>query len=306
LREPDATLAGPDQRPIWTSNYSNDEDFRNVFLLTNAQEKADYYSLTAQLQKQFDNGFFAMVAYTRSRARDLDAAGGSQAISLWPATVTSDRNNPDLSFAGFDQPNRLIGNLSYQTENTTISLFYDGGEAGRFSYAYSGNFGDASNRLMYIPNNGSEINFEEFTLNDEVLTAADQARIFDEYIDQDDYLSGKRGEVVDRNGAVRPWLNRFDFRITEDIKLSPNGKNKLQLSIDILNIGNLINSEWGIPKVAFQENLLNYRGTNDAGQPVYRLNTIPSTTDLPTESYRFSTSLGNTWRMQVGVRYLFN
>ncbi|MFP4506191.1 MAG: TonB-dependent receptor domain-containing protein [Cyclobacteriaceae bacterium] len=306
LRAPDATLAGPDQRPIWNSNYSNDEDFRNVFLLTNARERADYYSFTAQLQKQFDNGFYAMLAYTRSRARDLDAAGGSQAISLWPATVSSDRNNPDLSFAGFDQPNRLIGNLSYQTENTTISLFYEGGEAGRFSYAYSGNFGDASNRLMYVPNNASELNFQEYTAGGEVITIEEQARVLDAYIDQDEYLSSKRGEVIERNGAVQPWLNRFDFRITEDIKLSPNGKNKLQLSIDILNVGNMINSEWGIAKVPFQENLLNYRGTNDAGEPVYRVNTIRGTTDLPTESYRFSTSLGNTWRMQVGVRYLFN
>ena len=307
LRTPDGTLSGPDTRPFWNgTNYSNDPDFRNVFYLTNARRKADYYSFTAQLQKQFDNGFNTMIAYTRSRSRDLDAAGGSQAISLWPATVQVDRNNPDLSFAEFDIPNRLIGSISYQTDNTTISIFYEGADAGRFSYTYSGNFGDASNRLMYIPNNANELVFQQFTLNGRVVTPAEQAALLDAYIDQDEYLSANRGKIAERNGALRPWVNRFDLRITEDLVLSKDSKNKLQLSIDILNVGNLFNSEWGIQRFAFQNNLLNYRGVNAQGQPQYRLNTVPGTSEFPTETFRTSTSLGDTWRMQVGVRYIFN
>lgn len=307
LRTPDGTLSGPDQRPFWNgSNYSNDSDFRNVFYLTNASRKADYYSITAQLQKEFENGFSTMIAYTRSRSRDLDAAGGSQAISLWPATVQSDRNDPELSFAGFDIPNRLIGSLSYQTETSTITLFYEGSDAGRFSYTYSGNFGDASNRLMYIPNSASELVFQEFTLGGRTVTAAEQASLLDAYIDQDEYLSANRGSVAERNGALRPWVNRFDLRFTQDLIFTNDKKNKLQLSIDILNIGNMFNSEWGVPKFAFQNNLLNYRGTNSAGQPEYRLNTVPGTSEFPTETFRTSTSLGDTWRMQVGIRYIFN
>lgn len=307
VRTPDGTFSGPDQRPYWEgSNYSNDDDFRNVFYLTNAQRKADYYSITAQLQKQFDNGFSTMVAYTRSRSRDLDASSGAQAISLWPATVQSDRNDPELSFAGFDIPNRVIANIAYQTDNTTISLFYEGSDAGRFSYTYSGNFGDASNRLMYIPNNASELAFQEFTLNGTTITAAEQAQLLDAYIDQDKYLSENRGSIAERNGAVRPFVNRFDLRITEDIVLSKDQKNRLQLSIDILNIGNMFNSSWGIQKFAYQDNLLNYRGVNSAGQPEYRLNTIPGTSEFPTDTFRNTTSIGDTWRMQVGVRYIFN
>ncbi|MHA7131262.1 TonB-dependent receptor [Algoriphagus namhaensis] len=307
VRDPDGTLAGPDQRPFWNgTNYSNDPDFRNVFYLTNAQRNANYYSLTAQLQKEFDNGFSAMVAYTRSRSQDLDAAGGSQAISLWPATVQADRNDPELSFAGFDIPNRLIGTLSYQTETSTVTLFYEGADAGRFSYTYSGNFGDASNRLMYIPNNANELNFQEFPLGGRTITAAEQATLFEAYINQDEYLRENRGSVAERNGALRPWVNRFDLRFTQDLVFTQDKKNRLQLSIDILNIGNMFNSEWGVQKFAFQNNLLNYRGTNSAGEPVYRLNTIPGTSEFPTETFRTSTSLGDTWRMQVGVRYIFN
>ena len=306
LRTPDGTLSGADPRGYWTSsNYSNDANFRNVFYLTNASEKADYASATVQLSKQFNNGFYAMAAYTRSRARDLDAAAGSQAISLWTATVQNDRNNPELSFAGFDQPNRLIANLAYQTGSTTIGLFYDAGNAGRFSYTYSGNFGDASNRLMYVPNNASEINFETFTLAGQTITPAMQQQILDAYIDQDEYLSGIRGQIAERNGALAPWVHRFDLRILQDIKFTKTDRNKIQLTMDFLNIGNLFNSDWGVPQVVYQRNLLNYRGQTN-GVARYRLNAIPGTAEFPTETFRTTTSVfGNTWRLQMGVKYIF-
>jgi hypothetical protein len=308
VREPDGVFNGPDARPYWNGrSYSSDDDFRNVFYLTNANRLANYYSLTFQLQKQFTNGLSTMVAYTRSRSQDLDAAGGSQAASLWPATVRQDRNNPELSFSGQDQPNRLLGTLSYQNGGTIVGIVYDGGEAGRFSYAYSGNFGDASNRLMYVPNNASELQFQEFSLGGERITAARQAELLNAYIDQDDYLSSRRGQVAERNGAKRPWVNSFDLRLTQDINITKDAKNRLQLSLDFLNVGNLLNSAWGIPQFEFQDNLLNYRGVDAATQqPIYRLNTIPGTSDFPTETFRNSTSLGNTWRLQVGARYIFN
>ena len=305
LRDPNGNLNGPDQRPYWEGNYSNDSDFRNVFYLTNANRKADYVSISAQLQKKFDNGFNAMIAYTASRARDLDTAGGSQAGSLWTATVKEDRNDPELSFAGFDQPNRVIANLSYQTENSTISLFWEGGENGRYSYTYSGNFGDNSNRLIYIPNDASELNFQQFTLAGKTVTAQQQVDLFNAYIDQDDYLSENRGSVAVRNGAKNPWLNRFDMRITQDLKIV-NDKNKIQLSFDFLNIGNMLNSDWGVPQFAFQQTPLNYRGRDSDGEPIYRLNVVPGTTNFPSTTSRASSSIGDTWRLQVGVRYLFN
>ncbi|MEQ8238895.1 MAG: carboxypeptidase regulatory-like domain-containing protein [Cyclobacteriaceae bacterium] len=304
LRTPDGVLAGPDARPYWDGGYSNDDDFRNVFYLTNADEQGDYMSITAELKKQFDNGFYTSVAYTRSRARDYGLDGGSQAISLWSAQVREDRNNPELSYTRFDQPNRLIGLASYQTDNTTISVFYQGGEVGRFSYTYSGNFGDNAQRLLYVPNRASELNFEEFSSGGVTYTVADQEAAFDAYINQDDYLSDKRGEVAERNGAKLPWVHTFDLRLTQDIPLA--NQHKFQLSLDILNFGNLINSDFGIPQTPNQSNVLNFRGRNDNNEPVYRMNFVPGTTEFPTETFRESTSLANTWRAQLGIRYIFN
>ncbi|MGB3149701.1 MAG: carboxypeptidase regulatory-like domain-containing protein, partial [Maribacter sp.] len=192
------------------------------------------------------------------------------------------------------------------TDNTTISVFWEGGENGRYSYTYSGDFGDDSQRLMYIPNDASELNFEEFTLGGNTLTEQAQVNALNAYIAQDEYLRENRGQVAERNGAKNPWLNRYDLRITEDINLTRDKKNKIQLSMDFLNVGNMFNSDWGVPQFELQRNLLNYRGINAAGEPVYRLNSVSGTSELPTESFRPSSSIGETWRLQVGIRYLFN
>lgn len=68
-----------------------------------------------------------------------------------------------------------------------------------------------------MPTVASELTYEEFALDGVTYSAADQARIFDEFIDQDPYLSQRRGQVAERNGAVRPWVHRFDLRILQDM-----------------------------------------------------------------------------------------
>lgn len=76
--------------------------------------------------------------------------------------------------------------------------------------------------------------------------------------------------------------------------------------MDFTNVGNMFNSNWGIPQVEWQNNPLNLRRVGANGVPVYRVNSNPGTNELINETFRTSNSLGNLWRMQVGVRYIFN
>lgn len=318
-REPDTNWAGPDERPIWvpTTGFfgpSSDPYFRQVLYLTNSDVLPDYISGTVSLSKSFNNGIDITAAYTASRSRDIDATGGSQAQSLVPTIVKENRNSPELSFANFDQPHRIISTISYTTENTTISLLYEGGYAGRFSYTIANagglntltNIGDGQARLVYVPNSASELNFEPFTLGGRTITAEEQARAFDAFIDQDKFLSRSRGSIFERNAGLQPWVNTFDLSLAQRINITNNSKNRLELRLDFLNVGNLLNPEWGVPQFAWQTSILNYRGTNTAGEPVYRITTNPGTSDIINETFRPSTSINNVWRMQVGVRYLFN
>ncbi len=317
LSNPSGHFSGADPRPYFDS-YTKDSRFNEIMLLSNTNQ-GYYASITAQIQKEFDNGIYASLAYTRGVSRDYGLIGGSQAASLWPAVVSVDRNQPEMGFNRFDQPNRIVAYASYNTSGiterfpTTVSLFYTGGEGGRFSYVYSGNFGDRAQRLMYIPRDASEINLLPIMDGDQVdLSPEQQWNILNAYIEQDDYLKANRGKIAERNGALLPWLHRFDLRIAQDIAIPglPNN-HKLQITADILNLGNLINSEWGVSENVWQSALLNYAGRDtdpDSGtynQPLYRLNTVPGTDGLPSETYRTVININQTWRAQIGVRYHF-
>ena len=307
LPDPQGHFEGPDPRPYYTSSTTS-STFNNVYMLRNAQKNGYYYSLTFQLNKRFWKGLNGNVAYTHSRAKDYGFGGGSQAAEIWAGTVRENRNNPELGYSNTHYPHRLMGWLSYKTGNTTVSLFYDGGQ-GTYSYTYQGNFGDGANRLFYIPNNASELRFEEFTVDDVVYTPAKQAELLDAFIDQDAYLKGRRGQYAERNAAKYPWNHRFDFRMVHDFHITTfkDTKHRLQLSLDVLNIGNLFNSNWGGYKTTDFAQVLSYRSVDAASQePIYRIRLANGTNEPPTETFRNNVSLSNTWRAQVGIRYIFD
>jgi hypothetical protein len=313
LPQPTGFFSGPDQRPYWTGNRIN-APFTQAIYLANTNQ-GFYGSLMAQIQRTWDNGMYFMVAYTRSVARDPGLTGGSTAGSLWTSNVINNRNAPEMSWTRFDQPNRIIGNVSKSFEygkifKTTLSLFYEGGEQGRFSYVTGGNMaGDLDARMIYVPADPSEINFVPLTVgsgaNQVVYTPEQQSAAFFNYIAQDDYLSTRRGQYAERNGAKFPWVHRFDFRLLQDFGVDVKGKkNVLQLSLDILNVGNMINNEWGVQKLINQPTILNYAGRNANNEPTYRINLDRN--QLPTETFRPNANLSQVWQMQFGVRYIFN
>ncbi|MBD2766446.1 TonB-dependent receptor [Hymenobacter sp. BT664] len=304
-------------------------------ILMRNTNKGYSYAVTAQLQKTFASGIYASVAYTYSDARSVND-GGSIAQSIWrDRAVSGDPNANVLSYSNFLQQHRVIASASYRREylnhlGTTLSLFFEAAPAvvnntSRFSYVYSGDMngdGQTSNDLMYIPRNQSEINLQPITLTAAqgggVYSAAEQWNDLDNYISQDSYLSKHRGEYAERNGAVRPWQNRLDLRLLQDVftNLGEN-RNTLQLSLDIFNIGNLINSNWGTIQTPNRVNPLTFNGYNAQGQPVFEYrylvnpvrnadNTVTPGTKL-TDTFRNDTgAIGSRWQGQIGIRYLFN
>ncbi|MCA8833435.1 TonB-dependent receptor [Hymenobacter pini] len=290
------------------------------------------YALTGQLQKSFSNGLFASLAYTYSDARSVND-GGSIAQSIWrDRSVSGDPNANVLSYSQFLQRHRVIAVASYRKEylghlGTTLSVFYTGSPLGRFSYLYSGDMnGDSqSNDLVYIPRNQGEIALRDVTLTAAqgggVYSAAQQWADLDAYISQDKYLSKHRGEYAERNGGELPWLHQVDVKLLQDlfVDLGKN-RNTLQLSVDIFNIGNLLNSDWGTLRTPNRTNLLTFQGYNAQGQPTftYPYLTNPSTTTVNgattvtpgvplSRTFRDNVgSISSRWQAQVGIRYIFN
>lgn len=278
-----------------------------------------YYSVTAKLEKSFDKGFSAMVAYTHSEAKNLIDGGGDQANSVWNGTPNvNGANSAELSWASYVVPDKIIASASYRLEYfkfgaTTLSAFYQGGSDGRFSYTYNANIlrdGAGANNLLYIPKDPSEITFVNQTVGSETWTAQQQSDAFFAYINQDKYLSSRKGMYAERNGALYPWRNRIDAKFMQEFFVNVGGKrNTLQVSLDILNFANLLNKNWSIAKRYNQNQILvlNNLSSVTAGgttKPVYRLN--PLNNQMIKETFSDNIGYGSTYSMQLGIRYIFN
>lgn len=302
-------------------------------ILLNNTSRGYSYSLTAQLQKTFSNGLYAMAAYTYSDAKSVND-GGSIAFSSWTGrAVSGDPNAEALGYSQYLVSHRVIGAISYRFNylghlGTTLSMFYNGQPNGRYSYTYGGDMnGDNvfGNDLMYIPTNTSP---EQIQLVDRVFfnntadkftyTAAAQATDLENYIQADPYLRSHRGQYAERNGASLPWQHQVDIRVLQDIFTNiGENRNALQFSIDIFNVGNLINRNWGSSQNFYTAQPLSFQGYNAQNQPTFQFQYInnPSqkpgggTTDpklLGTPFRTDVTTLASRWQAQIGLRYLFN
>jgi len=105
-----------------------------------------------------------------------------------------------------------------------------------------------------------------------------------------------------------PWVSRFDVKILQDIFMKFGAtKHTLQISLDLLNVGNLLNSNWGIYRKqtlgTYDITLLKYSRTGSDGIPHYQMNYTGSA--LPTSTYSPVLSTSSTWGAQLGIRYTF-
>lgn len=313
-------FSGVDKRAYWSGNKVL-STVGSAMVLTNS-DKGFQSSFTAQLTKNFSYGLSGMLAYTFNHSKDLSANPGSSAYSAWQANLDAfNINTPQLSYSSFANPHRVIGSLSYRIEYlrhlaTTISVYYNGTAQGRSSVAYSNDMtGDGvAGDLIYIPCDKNQLAFVDVVSGGVVkMTAAQQADKFMEYVNNDSYLSKHKGEYAERYGVVNPWKNRWDVKVLQDIfaKFGSDRRYTLQLTLDIVNAGNLLNKNWGLytrSGLANQYNVimpLTYKGVNAGGQPTFTLNAtdLANFDDKNRQINALSTS--STWGMQFGIRLLF-
>jgi hypothetical protein len=291
-----------------------DQGTANVYAFTNTSVGYQF-NVSFQAQQYFQNGLFLMAGYNFLIAKDassISAEISSDAFDRNP--ILNNANEAVLSTSLYGNTHRIIAaaskKWSYGKDKnlaTTVSLFGSLNSGNRFAYVYGGdinNDGTGTNDLLYVPTD-AEIDNMQFTpltdVNGVEQNAAAQRAAFKQFIDQDKYLRGRRGQYTEKYAGENPWLNQLDLRILQDFIIKGKKKNQtIQLSIDFVNIGNLISSEWGVVKYAttsgyFQPLTVTYN--NNA--PVYQFDpslrsTFTSSPDLPSR-----------WQMQVGLRYSF-
>ncbi|MFS4467780.1 TonB-dependent receptor [Maribacter sp. 2210JD10-5] len=325
-RNPTGTLTGtPDDRPVFSGDFI-DPDYNFITLMTNTS-KGSTFSTSFQLQKRFGKNLNASASYNFTRARSI--IDGTEFINSdnWKRFHSiNGRNFPgDPQISQFDTGSRFTGLLSWNKEfkftETLISLFYNGQSGQRYSYVYNDqgalnndNPGNSENRnLIYVPANQSDIVLVDTDFNgDDVIgageTAAEQWAALNSFIEGDDYLSERRGQYAERNGARTPFESVLDLKIEQSffIKRKNGKKHDLKFSLDIFNFTNFLNKDWGrryIVNNRGNTSLIGFQGFQDDG-------TTPTFSfQAPTngEAWNiFDAGINSArWQAQFGVRYSF-
>ncbi len=319
---------GADQRLRWTNNALRPGISQAFFLTNTSQGYSTVISLG--IARQARKGLYGSLFYTRTINEDVSSNPGSTAGSTWNNLPNvNSPNSPELAMSQYNTPHRIVGSLAYKFEYgtkknvaTTVSLFFEGANPGRYSHMYTSdlNRDGTSSDLIYIPNKGSDLNWSTLTATYRDANNVTQTRTFDAkaqsdawdaFVEQDEYLRENKGKYASRYGALFPWYTRIDMRILQDFSFKvKDKKHTIQLSWDIINLPNLINSAWGVQKqlaiggVSNNSALIN--ATTTTSTPAYTL--IPDangTLNNYKSTFVNNNSVFSTWFMQLGARYTF-
>ena len=335
LRAPTSLIStgtpGVAARPYYGNGYY-DGQIKDAYLINNVSglgKAGQYYSVTAKLEKNNWHGLSANIAYTYSKAKVIIDGVGDQPGSAWKALVSQrGTNNAELGYASYVMPHRVIGNISYSQDyakffGTTVALSYYGGPTSRANCDYVNNvFADGAYNYSLIDIPTQEQlqgwTFKDYTDKDGNLTysASDQKADFENYIQQDAYLSKNRGKIAERNGMVGPWIHKFDFKVNQNFYFYTGAKHHrhtIQVGMDMLNIGNLLSPFWGntwsINAGDGYGNTIPVNLTNPAAvytegaTPVFQFQKNGS--DILTNTYSRYKGLSSTWEMILSLRYIF-
>lgn len=269
-------FAGADNRMIYAPDYTYVKG-KNAVLLDNTSKGYGYtFNLTANMQPV--DMLNLMLAYTHTESKEVSGMPGNDPVSTWQGLITVDGPNfGTVQRSRYVIPDRLIGSATWTipfeykglARNTNISLFYTGYSATGNSFCYTNDMnGDGiANDLIYIPTADETPGY---------FKSQEDAVAFESFVNQDKYLNSHRGQYAEAYAARAPWIHQFDLRLMEEFEFKV-GKTKhaIQLSFDIMNFGNLLNSSWGVQKIATQASngcrVLKYEGRTADNKPQFSM-----------------------------------
>lgn len=293
--KPFFTLSNEDNRgvfvPVSSINTSNgnsnwldgriNKNFGRVMELV-SDGKVNQYSVVFDTSfKYFKDGEIT-ASYTWADIKDNTSYNGNVANSAILSTmVSSDPRDLRMGYSDNQFRHKVVvyGN-SPTFEGFVIGIRYAGIGGTRFSMTAGGNInGDFvnSNDLAYVfPN-----------LTSSLLSDPEVGKALKNYIN--DY----NGKIAERNGGINSFYGVWDLRVAKKMKFDKVGN--LEFSVDIFNVANLLNKEWGVNKSYGNTSLYKITGFDlNTKQFTYALNTK----GLPPLS-------GNPYQIQIGVRYSF-
>ncbi|MDR1402566.1 MAG: cell envelope biogenesis protein OmpA, partial [Tannerellaceae bacterium] len=310
--EPDGTTleqtypyVAPDRRPLF-ERVTTGTDYALIYALSNTSQ-GYAYNLSLKGEKKFGFGLDLTASYTYTRSKSVNSGTSSVAQSNWAYNYTrGNPNDPELGFSAFHFPHRINAAAFYHASyarcwSTVAGLIYTGSSGAPYSIYYAGrdlnNDSANGNDLIFIPTD-AQIDQTPFAATADYTEDAQKAAM-KAWIARDPYLSKHRGEYFERYADNEKFEHHFDFHLAQKYSFNASGTvHSLELSLDILNIGNLFSREWG-------------RYASAGGSATYyspiTYNGGGSFQFLHDANYnmRSYSDYYSRWRGQIGLKYTF-
>ena len=299
-----AHLNGADNRPIYPDGYRTGT---KAFVLGNTS-RGYGWSGNITLNAQPAEWISLMAAYTHTVAKDVTGMPGSNPESAFTYVPTvQGPNHIKLHNSQYTTPDRLVVSLTaHDKSGNHYGIIYEGWRGGA-NYSYMTvndmNKDGYPYDAIYVPTD-EEVANNEFRF----VSEDDQTRFMD-YVHNNSYLKDQQGKYAEAYSLYSPWVHRVDFSYKHDFSLKTgNSEHKLQLSLDIKNVMNFFNSEWGVakylnPEIGSDPRILNYEGVDADGVATF---STPASIHGDTKTFTPSYTLGQTWYASIGIKYIFN
>lgn len=294
-----------DNRPMY-ERVSTGTQFSNIYVLRNTS-RGYTYNLSLKAEKHFNFGLDLMASYSFTSSKSVGSPTSSVAQSNWRNTHTYRfSNSPELANSAFNIPHVIKASAFYHVDygrnkmfTTTIGLIYQGSSGSPYSIIYSGDInGDngTSNDLFFIPTD-EQIDQMPFKATSAYPADLQRANL-KAWLASTPYLRDHRGEYYKRYADNLPFESHFDLHVAQKFNLKVGSYiHSLELSLDIMNVANLLNKDWGRTYSSSYASEFVSPVTYDGGQYQF-LRDADYVLKYPSTYY-------SRWRGQIGLKYTF-
>ncbi len=327
------TLQGPDNRPIYTAPnkaripIASDSiiPYESIILMENNSKQHGFgYRYGLKIKKDLANTRISL-QYSFGESYSVFDGNYSVLVNQWRLNEHKyGRNDLRLSRADFS-PGHLIQFwvkrdwvFGKKMHKISVSFSYIGKSGSGFSYVYGGknmNTDDPQTTgydLLYIPTitELKEQRFIPLVTNNTYYTADQQKEALEWFIEHSEYLKKNRGQYAERNGSRAPFNQQIDIKIStyEQFKIN-NRKYGLSISMEILNLTNLINASWGQTRYLPSNHikLINFEGFLTPNQKIPQFSFDPTMVQIQKNGFfkNSTVKFGQEWQIQLGLRISF-
>ena len=222
---------------------------------------ASLFAVSASKDWETNWGDFDLfTSYTYQDIEDVGYGTSSTATSNYSDSARLDLQFPTTGTSNFEVKHQIKLRFNWEKEffdgyATKASLFATGRSGQPYSYTFSENNNcvfdvgggrcaresrvDDAGHLLYVPSGPNDPLFAATSFGGD---AAAQQAFFD-YINNSE-LAQYRGGVAERNGDTSKWSTIMDLRLQQELPGVLEG-HKSFVFLDVENLGNLLNSDWG-------------------------------------------------------------